>query len=395
MFHKLTFSNFYSFLDETEISFLMDNRSSKNEKSCDSSLVDCRISKVMAVVGPNGAGKTNLIKPFVFLSWFISRSFFTERDEELFARPHFLGNDEPTTFEIEFETQGRLFKYHLKLMNEEVREELLFEKTSRLWSKLFDRQLQDGAYSVKQRSFGLDARLAAKAKKNASLISTATEHNVAIAILISDFFENTASNINWLGRSNFQGFSDVLSASHFYTEHEHHKKTMSRLIRSWDFGLEDISIEKVENTTEDGKVQELHFAFGVHKHKSKKYKMPFVAESSGTQAAFHLLSKLLPTLETGGLVVYDELESDLHPHMLDSILQLFFNPKTNPNNAQIIFTTHSVQILNELQKSQILLVEKQDSLSEAWRLSDMSGVRSDDNFYAKYMSGTYGAVPNL
>ncbi|MNT33608.1 hypothetical protein D3C72_1695440 [compost metagenome] len=81
--------------------------------------------------------------------------------------------------------------------------------------------------------------------------------------------------------------------------------------------------------------------------------------------------------------------------MLEPILALFFNPKTNPKNAQIIFTTHSLEILNDLQKCQILLVEKNEGLSEAWKLSDMEGVRSDDNFYAKYMAGTYGAVPQF
>jgi hypothetical protein len=49
-----------------------------------------------------------------------------------------------------------------------------------------------------------------------------------------------------------------------------------------------------------------------------------------------------------------------------------------------------------LKKGQIMLVEKNERCrSEAWRLSDMEGVRADDNFYAKYMAGTYGAVPVL
>lgn len=395
MFHRLKFSNFYSFLEEAEISFLMDNRSVKNEKSCDSSVADCRISKVIAVIGPNGAGKTNIIKPFAFLSWFISRSFFIERDQELYARPHFLSLEDPSVFEIEFEIDKRLFRYHLEILNDEVTEEILFEKTSRLWSKLFERHLHDGFYLIKQRGFGMDNRLAAKVKKNASLISTASEHNIPIAVLISSYFENTASNIYWMGRSSYQGVKDLMTASTFFSEHVQHKKVMSNLIKSWDFGIEEIAIEKVDRTSEDGKITEMLMPFGVHRHKKSIIKMPLISESSGTQAAYHLLSKLLPVLESGGVVAYDELESDLHPLMLDSIMQLFFNPKTNPHNAQIIFTTHSVHILNELQKSQILLVEKHDSVSEAWRLSDVQGVRSDDNFYAKYMSGTYGAIPNL
>ncbi|KTT31178.1 hypothetical protein NS201_10810 [Pseudomonas oryzihabitans] len=395
MFHTLRFSNFYSFLDEVEINFLMDNRSTKNEKSCDSSIVDCRVSKVIAVIGPNGAGKTNIIKPFSFLSWFISGSFFIERDQDLYAKPHFLSPDSPSEFEAEFEIEKRLFKYHLKILNNEVIEEHLFEKTSRLWSRIFERRIDGDSYLIKQRGFGLDGRLAKKVKKNASLISTAAEHNISIAVLISNYFRKTTSNISWMGRSNFQGVRDLMTASSYFSENEHHKEAMSRLIRSWDFGIDDIAIEKVNSSNEAGKPDEKLMPFGVHCHEKKTFKMPFMAESSGTQAAYHLLSKLLPVLENGGFVAYDELESDLHPLMLESIMQLFFSDLTNPHNAQIIFTTHSVHILNELQKSQILLVEKNDSVSEAWRLSDMQGVRSDDNFYAKYMSGTYGAIPIL
>ena len=92
----------------------------------------------------------------------------------------------------------------------------------------------------------------------------------------------------------------------------------------------------------------------------------------------------------------DELEADLHPHLLAPILDLFFSTHTNPKNAQLIFTCHSLEILSLLHKSQVVLVEKDKNCqSEAWRLDEVKGVRSDDNLYAKYMAGAYGAVPEL
>jgi hypothetical protein len=43
-----------------------------------------------------------------------------------------------------------------------------------------------------------------------------------------------------------------------------------------------------------------------------------------------------------------------------------------------------------------MLVEKDENCeSTAWRLDEVEGVRNDDNFYAKYMAGAYGAVPRL
>jgi AAA15 family ATPase/GTPase len=119
-------------------------------------------------------------------------------------------------------------------------------------------------------------------------------------------------------------------------------------------------------------------------------------ESSGTQSAFVLLSRLLPALADGGLVVIDEFENDLHPHMLEPILNLFANEQTNPHKAQILFTCHAMEVLNVLHKSQVMLVEKSaECESTAWRMDTVKGIRNDDNFYAKYMAGAYGAVPQL
>ena len=126
------------------------------------------------------------------------------------------------------------------------------------------------------------------------------------------------------------------------------------------------------------------------------FELPFAMESSGTQGAFILLGRLLPVLAAGGLAVIDEFENDLHPHMLEPILDLFANPATNPHRAQLLFTCHAIEVLNILHKSQVMLVEKDvNNESSAWRLDSVEGIRSDDNFYAKYMAGAYGAVPQL
>jgi hypothetical protein len=55
-----------------------------------------------------------------------------------------------------------------------------------------------------------------------------------------------------------------------------------------------------------------------------------------------------------------------------------------------------MEVLNVLHKSQVFLVEKNaDCESSAWRMDSIQGIRNDDNFYAKYMAGAYGAVPQL
>jgi predicted ATPase len=96
------------------------------------------------------------------------------------------------------------------------------------------------------------------------------------------------------------------------------------------------------------------------------------------------------------VAVLDEFDVNLHPEMVLALFELFIQPETNPKNAQLLFSTHSHQILSKLDKYQIILTEKNDKgESESWRLDEMSGVRADDNYYSKYIAGAYGAVPKL
>ena len=82
--------------------------------------------------------------------------------------------------------------------------------------------------------------------------------------------------------------------------------------------------------------------------------------------------------------------------MLETILDLFANPATNPRSGQLLFTCHAMEVLNIVHKSQVMLVEKDaNNESNAWRRDSVEGIRSDDNLYAKYMAGAYGAVPQL
>jgi len=120
-------------------------------------------------------------------------------------------------------------------------------------------------------------------------------------------------------------------------------------------------------------------------------------ESSGTQQLFIILKTILLVLDKGGIAILDEIDVNLHPEIISALIELFIQPETNPNNAQILFSTHSHRILSRLDKYQIILVEKNEKgVSESWRLDEMgNSVRADDNYYSKYIAGTYGAVPKL
>ena len=82
--------------------------------------------------------------------------------------------------------------------------------------------------------------------------------------------------------------------------------------------------------------------------------------------------------------------------MVREIINLFSDKTLNKKNAQILFSTHIPLLLDDRNKTQIYLVEKNEDLAtELYRLDEVEGVRNDDNFCNKYLMGAYGAVGNI
>lgn len=111
---------------------------------------------------------------------------------------------------------------------------------------------------------------------------------------------------------------------------------------------------------------------------------------------------LAPAIESvlskGGLLLVDEIEKELHPALVDFIVSKFQSKRTNPNGAQIIFTTHSTELLSMelLRKDQLYFVDKNkdDGVSELYSISDFS-TRTTENIRKGYLLGKYGATPNV
>lgn len=398
MLHKYRFKNFFSFAEETEVSFEL-NRQVPESDLVFESPGGARLSKVVAAIGPNASGKTNVLKPLAFLSWFIAHSFTSSKPEDdIPVQAHFFSDDKDSEFEIEFESKGQYYRYSLVVNPERVMHESLHLKTSKFFSFIFRRDWSesDSAYDIRQQKFGFAAREAEKVRPNASLIATAAQYNVPCARELVSYFAYFYTNVNYGGREHFDT-SDVLVATDFFHGRPALRAQMSEILSQLDLGLAEVVIESrkvVEKET--GKSEQANVPFGVHRKGNKERKLLFWYESSGTQAAFVLLEKILPALEHGGIVIIDEMEADLHPDMITAMLDLFIDRERNPHNAQIIFTCHAHEVLNDLQKDQVLLIEKDsEGFSEAWRLGDMKGIRRDDNLYAKYRAGAYGAVPDL
>jgi len=402
MLKSLTVENFRSFRKPVQISLELNGHAPTDELSFVSSATGVRASKCLAVIGANASGKTNILHALGFLHWFMVFSFTQSMpDDSIPLVPHFSSTDKPSSFEVEFEYDGKTWRYNLSILKERVLHESLHVRhpDKRRFSYIFVRDWNDGtqSYTVKQdrQRFDFFSKEAIRVRQNASMISSAAQYGVELAIKLVSM--NLRYNFSYEGRENVEPHS-ITRVSQFYAKTKNEKilNWMTSLLTEWDLGLSDIQIETAPTPTLGKAPRQTFVPFGIHRVNGQEHKLMLNHESNGTQSAFILLACLLPVLLDGGLAVIDELEANLHPRMLPVILDLFLSPETNPNNAQIIFTTHSLEILNSLHKSQIVIVEKNEHCeSDAWNLNSVTGIRADDNLYAKYMAGAYGGVPRI
>lgn len=407
MIHSFAFKNFCSFADKSTISFedIRKGVETDNNMFCNSP-AGARLSKVTTVIGPNASGKTNALKALAFLSWFVRNSFIGLEGEEEIPLDAFAfseGKNSISEFELIFEHKGNIYKYILHLCKTHVVKEELYQKEkTQHFNYLFKRK-----WNPKTNSSDISQRINLKTeivkeilRKNVSLISASVAIKNDILTDIVNFWQNIINNVNRVGKvwdTSSLGERGLLDATKVYSNNQNLFNKVVQFLKDIDLGLESISIQEREiPNKKTGKIEKTFMPFGIHKVSNKEYGLPFILESSGTKNMFVLLHFLLPIIQNGGIAVIDELEIDLHPHTLPRIIELFADPTANPNNSQLIFTSHSLEILNHLEKEQIILVEKKDDCkSEIYRLDELKGVRRDDNVYAKYMAGAYGAVPNI
>lgn len=392
--HALTVQNFQSIREPVEVSLVL-SKNAPDDHRCVVTPDGLRLTKTLAVLGANGSGKTTVIKALAFLHWFMAHSFQLPHDAPIPVMPHFCAPQEPTCLELEFSLEGKHFRYRVVLSAERVFEESLHVRQQRGFVYLFTRHWDAAAAHdlIKQQNFGLTPKEATKVRPNASLISTAAQFDVVLAQQLTQL--HIMANVNVLGRQGVD-HSRLYAVAGLYAQDDALRERMAGILASWDLGLADVRIEKRQISQADGHTEDVFVPVGLHRVQGQDHALLMVNESSGTQGAFVLLAHILPVLARGGVALLDEMEADLHPHMLTPILDLFFSPKTNPYGAQLIFTSHSMEVLGQLHKGQVLLVEKNaDCNSHAWRLDSVKGVRADDNLYAKYMAGAYGGVPQL
>jgi AAA15 family ATPase/GTPase len=123
-------------------------------------------------------------------------------------------------------------------------------------------------------------------------------------------------------------------------------------------------------------------------------------ESLGTQKFFAISAPILDTLKHGKVLIIDELDASLHPMLTIHLIKMFHDKHINKKNAQLIFTTHDTNFLQNslLGRDQVWFTQKDKyGSTEVYSLLEYreNRTRKDTNKEKYYLQGRYGAIPYL
>ena len=413
MLLQFYFSNYRSFEGEG----ILDMRASgSNELSSHiRNSLNEKVLPVTAIYGANASGKSSVFEAFQFMALCVLESLSFSDDNK--KNPYKLkvdsfkfseSREKPSEFEINYiDKKGKkelYYNYGFKIDNSGILEEYLAFNTktgvkrNEDYTYIFKRERNQKLYldsSIEKFRENLEISL----KEKTLLVSLGAKLNIDEFIRVRTWFINTEV-INF-SNSLYGAFLENILPNNII-ESEEVRKNLVSFINSFDDSIIDIEVEKISAIDENDK--DNYRVFTIHKSDkgTSTARISMNEESSGTKKMFSLYQTLLDVLEKGGVFFADELDIKLHPLLMRNILLTFTDKEKNPNNAQLIFTTHNTIYMDMdlLRRDEIWFVEKDNGVSKLYSLDDITNekgekVRKDSNYEKHYLLGNYGAIPNL
>jgi len=375
--------------------------------------------KSAAIYGANASGKSNLIKALAFMRSFVLNSAReTQVTDKISIETFRLGStdaNKPAFFEIVFLIEGKQYRYGFKVTTEKVIEEWLYYVPTIREATLFTR---DSASIHPAKAFKEGHGIEGRTRDNALFLSVVAQFNGEVAKEILGWFQNLeiVSDLTYI---NYNRTTEML-----YDDNS--REAVVQLLREFDLGLDDIIVEKTvidsesplertqnimrisslgnfnmilprkdkDNRIETLTVKTIHRKFGDNGEAFEAFNIK-EHESEGTRKIFALVAPILDSLKNGRTLIIDELDARLHPLLTHKILEIFNSNQTNSHKAQLIFTTHDTNLLNNklFRRDQIWFTQKNRySATQLFSLVEYK-VRNDASFEKDYIQGKYGAIP--
>jgi AAA15 family ATPase/GTPase len=424
-------ANFRSIYAEETFSLVADKHLSTSHQTHIIPIPDAtaQVLKTSVLYGANGAGKSNLFKALRYLSMLVlkprKKNSGTGREIFRFAENT---SKQPSRFDLQFITQGKLYRFGCAVTDQHITEEWLVQIIAGREKIVYERITdENGKVTIEAKNIG---------KKLAALVTVGGPQNQTFLATIratldeADYGEEISAVLAWFEKSltliapdeSFRALGTQLTNDSAFREFA------GEFLRASATGVEAIKAQKQEISEEElgrllpeslvsrlvdddeegkalvqfGKDKELlierdknHYyrlTIQTEHHKEKSINLDLSEESDGTRR----LLNLIPALYHNNNAVYfiDEIDRSMHPMLVWKFLEFFLKSDTQ---HQIIVTTHESHLLdlNLLRRDEIWFAEKgTNGATHLYSLSDFKP-RKDLDIRKHYLQGRFSAIPFL
>ena len=373
-----------------------------------------RLNRVATIYGPNGSGKSRFVDALVFMRGFVIGSARDTQAGDLIEIKPFCFDtrslEKPTSFEISFIQDKVLYEYGFIANTERIWEEWLFVRFPggrlRRW---FERKLvpESGKYKWAFSSSlpGPHMIWRETTRPNALFVSTAVQLNSDSLNPIIEWFQN----LTVVGS---EGISPRRT-SYNLSEKSDNRARVINFLQQADIQVSDIRIREEELSFRRSplykknipsppdlpprirKIVTAEFGLPIKGSDTLAY-LELDEQSDGTQRMYSLALPWLDFIDQDRVIVIDELDRNLHPHLVKFLIEFINRPRET--RAQLVATMHDAIPLQErdvLDRNQVWFTDKDsDQAASLVPLSDYRP-RKRESLLRGYLGGRYGAIPNV
>lgn len=403
MIHRFYVSNFQSIREGVELDFRIPKttpdlpRFRRNPAD-----PDTRLPTVAVLIGPNGSGKTTLLQAMREATRFMaeSASFPPERGGLLGFSP-FLSPEnrsQPTRIEVDFDApwfppgsgQPSLHRYTLEIHRDDPYSfstdragyEALHAFPKGRPLRVFERR---GGKPVRvARGLGLrpgDDRLAS-IPPHASTISILAMLNVDPFASMTKDIAAIQTNVI-VGGDPWRPSDDA--AVRMYKDDPQLVARISGALPRFDLGIRNMRIHELPNRPVLG--------FG---HHGLDIPVLLADESAGTRQLVRIYPLFHRALESGSPAIMDDFDAEFHADLAAEIVGWFQSEERNPHGAQLICSSHNLSLLDDLEKEEVFIAEKDpDGATRAYGARRIAGLRRSEDLRKLYRGGVLGGLPTF
>ena len=403
MLLRFVVSNHLSIRDRQELSLVASSLSDPED-----GLIECASSPTgfvlpaVVIYGANASGKSNLVGALETMQRMVLLSHREGKpDGGVLDRQHFRLDGAcaaaPSQFEVDFVLGEVRHHYGFKATGKAFVGEWLLDYPFGRPRTLFERD--GGEFRFGRGLKGRNRLIADLTRENSLFLSAAAQHGHEKLTSVFSYF----LNVNGVKG---QAISRRIT-SDFLPDEKLDPRVLNFLGKA-DTGVVDYRLRTEELTESNRELMSKLSQLGVetppdrqsfielaHRGSEGDLYLEMEHESAGTRRLLVILTRLFEALDSGALLVVDELDASLHTQASQAMLELFCSRRTNRAGAQLIATVHDTNLLATppLRRDQVWFTEKAaDGATKTYPLSDIR-TRKGDNLERGYLQRRYGAVP--